>query len=135
MRMSTMFGRTLRETPADAELISHKLLLRAGMIRPLGTGIFTFMPLGWRVLYKIQAILRQEMDAIGAQELLLILLVILLLFGAKKIPEMAQGLGKGMREFRKAMKDTQDELTKPQPSTEEKKADSEEKKPGPEEKK
>ncbi len=64
------------------------------------------------------------LGGIGAQELLLILLVILLLFGAKKIPEIAQGLGKGMREFRKAMKETQDELTKPQPPTEEKKSDS-----------
>ncbi len=68
------------------------------------------------------------LGGIGAQELILILLVILLLFGAKKIPEMAQGLGKGMREFRKAMKETQDELTKPEPSAEEKKKESEEKK-------
>lgn len=52
------------------------------------------------------------LGGIGAQELILILLVILLLFGAKRIPEIAQGLGKGMREFRKAMKETQDELTK-----------------------
>ena len=68
------------------------------------------------------------LGGIGAQELILILLVILLLFGAKKIPEIAQGLGKGMREFRKAMKETQDEITKPQPPPEEKKSDSEEKK-------
>jgi sec-independent protein translocase protein TatA len=60
------------------------------------------------------------LGGIGAQELILILLVILLLFGAKKIPEMAQGLGKGMREFRKAMKETQDELTKPEPPAKEK---------------
>jgi sec-independent protein translocase protein TatA len=60
------------------------------------------------------------LGGIGAQELILILLVILLLFGAKKIPEMAQGLGKGMREFRKAMKETQDELTKPEPPAEKK---------------
>ena len=53
MRLSHLFGRTLRETPADAELISHKLLLRAGMIRPLGTGIYTYLPLGWRVARKI----------------------------------------------------------------------------------
>ncbi|MCK4223539.1 MAG: twin-arginine translocase TatA/TatE family subunit [candidate division Zixibacteria bacterium] len=68
------------------------------------------------------------LGGIGAQELILILLVILLLFGAKKIPEIAQGLGKGMREFRKAMKETQDELTKPEPPGEEKKSDPEEKK-------
>ncbi|KPK74314.1 MAG: preprotein translocase subunit TatA [candidate division Zixibacteria bacterium SM23_73] len=54
------------------------------------------------------------LGGIGAQELILIFLVILLLFGAKKIPEIAQGLGKGMKEFRKAMKETQDELTKPE---------------------
>ena len=68
------------------------------------------------------------LGGIGAQELILILLVILLLFGAKKIPEIAQGLGKGMREFRKAMRETQDELTKPEPPAEEKKSDSEGKK-------
>jgi prolyl-tRNA synthetase len=71
MRMSTLFGRTLRETPADTEMASHKLLLRAGMIRPLGTGIYTYMPLGCRVKRKIENILRQEMDGIGGQELLM----------------------------------------------------------------
>jgi sec-independent protein translocase protein TatA len=75
------------------------------------------------------------LGGIGAQELLLILLVILLLFGAKKIPEIAQGLGKGMREFRRAMKETQDELTKPPPSTDAKKPEPPEKKPDSEEKK
>lgn len=71
MRMSVLFGRTTRETPADAEMSSHQLLLRAGMIRPLGTGIYTYLPLGWRVMVKIETILRQEMDAIGVQELLM----------------------------------------------------------------
>jgi prolyl-tRNA synthetase len=71
MRMSKRFGRTLRETPADAEMISHQLLLRAGMIRPLGAGIYTYMPLGYRVVRKIEHILREEMDAIGGQELLM----------------------------------------------------------------
>ncbi len=69
MRMSHLFGRTVRETPADAELISHQLLLRAGMIRPLGAGIYTYLPLGWRVARKIMHIMRQEMDAIGGQEM------------------------------------------------------------------
>jgi prolyl-tRNA synthetase len=69
--MSKLFGRTLRETPADAEMVSHRLLLRAGMVRPLGTGIYTYMPLGWRVLHKIEQILREEMDAIGGQEMLM----------------------------------------------------------------
>jgi prolyl-tRNA synthetase len=71
MRMSTMFGHTLRETPADAEMASHKLLLRSGMIRPLGAGIYAYLPLGRRVMSKIEAILREEMDTIGAQELLM----------------------------------------------------------------
>jgi sec-independent protein translocase protein TatA len=66
------------------------------------------------------------LGGIGAQELILIFLVILLLFGARKIPEIAQGLGKGMKEFRKAMKETQDELTKPE--TPEKKTEDEIKK-------
>ena len=66
------------------------------------------------------------LGGIGAQELILIFLVILLLFGAKRIPEIAQGLGKGMKEFRKAMKETQDELTKPE--TAEKKTKDETKK-------
>ena len=73
------------------------------------------------------------LGGIGAQELLLIFLVILLLFGARRIPEIAQGLGKGMREFKKAMRDTQNELTKP--PAEEKKPDSAEQKPDSEEKK
>ena len=71
MRMSRLFGRTLREAPADAEMISHQLLLRAGMIRPLGAGIYSLMPLGWRVQFKIQEVMRREMDAMGAQELLM----------------------------------------------------------------
>ena len=69
MRMSNLFGRTLRETPAEADLISHQLLLRAAMIRPLASGIFTYMPLGWRVLRKIEQIMREEMDGIGCQEM------------------------------------------------------------------
>ncbi len=73
------------------------------------------------------------LGGIGAQELILIFLVILLLFGARKIPEIAQGLGKGMREFRKAMKETQDELTKTEIS--EKKTEDETKKSNTPEKK
>jgi sec-independent protein translocase protein TatA len=67
------------------------------------------------------------LGGIGAQELLLIFLVILLLFGAKRIPEIAHGLGKGMREFRKAMKEAQDEITKPE--IPEKKTEAETQKP------
>ena len=69
MRLSQAFGKTLREAPADAEMISHQLLIRANFIRPLGAGIYTYMPFGYRVLRKIWAILAQEMDAIGGQEM------------------------------------------------------------------
>ncbi len=69
MRMSHLFGRTLREAPADAEIPSHKLLVRAGFIRQLAAGIFTAMPLAKRSLTKIENIMREEMNAIGGQEL------------------------------------------------------------------
>lgn len=69
MRMSNLFGRTLRETPADAELPSHALLVRAGMIRVLAAGVYSYLPLGWRVIHNIEQIIREEMDAIGGQEL------------------------------------------------------------------
>src|SRR5690625_263979 len=68
LRMSNLFLRTLREDPSDAELDSHKLLIRAGYIRRTAPGIYTWLPLGLRVLRKIEAILRQEMEAAGAQE-------------------------------------------------------------------
>ena len=71
MRLSQAFGKTLREAPADAELASHQLLIRANFVRPTGAGIYTFMPLGFRVLRKIQTIMEQEMDAIGGQEMLM----------------------------------------------------------------
>ncbi|HKJ86082.1 MAG TPA: proline--tRNA ligase, partial [Spirochaetia bacterium] len=71
MRMSQLFGQTLREAPADVEVTSHKLLLRAGCIRQLGTGIFSYLPLGWRVVEKISAIIREEMRRIGGQEMLM----------------------------------------------------------------
>ncbi len=68
LRMSSLFLRTLREDPADAEIASHRLLVRAGYIRRVAPGIYTWLPLGLRVLGKIEAIVRAEMDAIGAQE-------------------------------------------------------------------
>jgi prolyl-tRNA synthetase len=71
MRMSQLFSQTLRETPAEAEVASHQLLLRAGYMRQLAAGVFTLLPLGLRVMNRIAAILRQEMEAIGAQELLM----------------------------------------------------------------
>jgi len=69
MRMSQLFGRTLREAPADAEIASHQWLVRAGFIRPLGAGIFSYLHLAQRTIMKIQAILREEMNAIGGQEI------------------------------------------------------------------
>lgn len=71
MRLSQMLFVTLREDPAEAEIPSHKLLLRAGYIRRIGSGIYAYLPLMWRVLRKISQIVREEMDATGAQECLL----------------------------------------------------------------
>ena len=70
MRMSSLFLRTLRENPADAEVPSHQLLVRAGYIRRVSPGIYTWLPLGLKVLRRVETIVREEMDAIGAQELL-----------------------------------------------------------------
>ena len=69
MKLSHLFGETLREAPADAEFISHQLLVRAGYIRQLGTGIFSYLPLARRVMDKIENIMREEIDAIGGQEI------------------------------------------------------------------
>jgi len=71
MRCSQLYFPTLKETPADAEVISHQLMLRAGMIRKLASGIYTWLPLGLRVLRKVETIVRQEMNRIGAQEILM----------------------------------------------------------------
>ena len=68
MRMSKMLLRTLREPPSEAELASHRLLLRAGLAAPLAAGLYCFTPLGWRVIRRIEAVIREEMDASGAQE-------------------------------------------------------------------
>ena len=71
MRVSQFFLSTLKEAPAEAELISHKLMLRAGLIRRLASGLYTWMPLGLRVLRKVEAIVREEMNKAGAIELLM----------------------------------------------------------------
>ncbi|MCU0543184.1 MAG: proline--tRNA ligase [Oscillatoriaceae cyanobacterium Prado104] len=71
MRLSQMLFVTLREDPAEAEIPSHKLLLRAGYIRRIGSGVYAYLPLMWRVLKKVSQIVREEMDATGAQECLL----------------------------------------------------------------
>ena len=68
MRMSRLFLRTLRDDPADAEVPSHKLLVRAGYVRRVAPGIYSWLPLGLKVLGKVEAIVREEMDAMGAQE-------------------------------------------------------------------
>lgn len=71
MRLSQMLFVTLRDDPADAEIPSHKLLLRAGYIRRIGSGVYAYLPLMWRVLQKVSQIVREEMNATGAQECLL----------------------------------------------------------------
>ncbi|MCQ2743276.1 MAG: proline--tRNA ligase [bacterium] len=69
--MSKLFVQTLREFPSDAEVVSHKLLVRAGFIRKLAMGVYNYLPLMWRVLKKVENIVREEMDSAGAQELLM----------------------------------------------------------------
>ncbi len=71
MRASNMYAPTLREVPAEAEIISHQLMMRSGMLRKVASGVYTYMPLAWRTMKKIMEIIRQEMDAAGGQELLL----------------------------------------------------------------
>ncbi|WP_286865012.1 proline--tRNA ligase, partial [Herbaspirillum sp. UBA812] len=71
MRASRFFISTLKEAPSDAEIVSHKLMMRAGMIKRLGAGIYTYMPMGLRVIRKVEAIVREEMNRAGAVELLM----------------------------------------------------------------
>jgi prolyl-tRNA synthetase len=71
MRASRFFISTLKEAPSDAEIVSHKLMMRAGMIKRLGSGIYTYMPLGLRVIRKVEAIIREEMNKAGGIELLM----------------------------------------------------------------
>ena len=68
MRMSRLLAPTLREDPTEAEIVSHKLMLRAGLIRKLTSGVYSFLPLGWRIIRKIEQIVREEMDRSGALE-------------------------------------------------------------------
>jgi prolyl-tRNA synthetase len=69
MRVSQLFTKTLRETPAEADTVSHQLLLRSGMIHQVATGVYAYLPLGWRALRKLEQIVREEFDRIGSQEL------------------------------------------------------------------
>ena len=71
MKASQFFISTLKEAPADAEIVSHKLMMRAGMIKKLGAGLYTYMPVGLRVIRKVEQIVREEMNAAGAVEVLM----------------------------------------------------------------
>ncbi|MHB8157736.1 MAG: proline--tRNA ligase, partial [Desulfocucumaceae bacterium] len=71
MRVSELLLPTLRETPAEAEVVSHQLMVRAGLIRKAAAGVYTLLPLAWRVVKKIEAIVREEMDREGGQEIMM----------------------------------------------------------------
>ena len=75
MKMSKLYAPTLKEDPAEAELASHRLLLRAGMIRKEAAGLYTYLPLAWRAIRKIEDIVRDEMDSHDAQELMMPIMV------------------------------------------------------------
>jgi len=101
-RASVLYLPTLRDAPADAEAVSHRLLVRAGFIRQLGAGLWTFAPLGWRVHRKIEQIIREEMDAIGAQEWLAPVLTPAELWeatGRENIPEIFRLSDRAGRRF------------------------------------
>ena len=71
MRMSRLFGKTLRNAPAEAESANHKLMLRAGLVQQLAAGIYSYLPIGWRVMRKIEQVIREEMDRAGGQEVVM----------------------------------------------------------------
>ena len=71
MRMSGLFGKTLRNAPAEAETANHQLMLRAGLVQQLAAGIYSYLPIGWRVMRKIEQVIREEMDRAGGQEVLM----------------------------------------------------------------
>jgi prolyl-tRNA synthetase len=101
-RASQLFLPTLRDAPTDAESISHKLLVRGGFIRQVSAGVWTFLPIGWRVHEKIVQIIREEMDAIGAQEMLMPVLTPAELWkatGRYDIPEVFKLRDRNDREF------------------------------------
>jgi prolyl-tRNA synthetase len=101
-RASQLFLPTLREDPADAEAVSHRLLVRGGFIRQVSAGIWTYMPLGWRVHRKVEQVIREEMDAIGGQEMLMPVLTPAELWqetGRYSIPELFKLNDRAGREF------------------------------------
>jgi prolyl-tRNA synthetase len=102
VRASQRFIPTLRDAPADADAVSHKLLVRAGFIRQVSAGLWTFTPLGWRTHRKVEEIIREEMDAIGAQEWLAPVLTPAELWeatGRDKIPEIFHVRDRADREY------------------------------------
>ena len=102
VRASQLFLPTLREAPADADAVSHKLLVRGGFIRQVGAGLFSFLPLGWRVHQKVVQIIREEIDAIGGQEMLCPVLTPAELWktsGRYEIPEVFKLEDRAGREF------------------------------------
>src|SRR5215468_5652443 len=102
VRASELFLPTLREAPAEAEALSHKLLVRGGFIRQVSAGLWTFMPLGWRVHQKVVQIIREEMDAIGGQEMLMPVLTPYELWqqsGRDAIPEIFRLQDRNGREY------------------------------------
>jgi prolyl-tRNA synthetase len=101
-RASQLFLPTLRDDPADAEAVSHKLLVRGGFIRQVSAGIWTYLPLGWRVHRKVEQIIREEMNAIGGQEMLMPLLTPAELWeksGRIRIPELFKLKDRAGRDF------------------------------------
>jgi prolyl-tRNA synthetase len=101
-KAAQLFLPTLREDPADAEAISHKLLVRGGFVRQVGAGLWTYLPLGWRIHRKVEQIIREEMDAIGAQEFLCPLLTPIELWeatGRDRIPELFHVTDRNRRRF------------------------------------
>src|SRR5207247_1742666 len=101
-RATQLFSPTLRDDPADAGAVSHRLLVRGGFIRQVSAGLWSFLPLGWRVHEKIVQIIREEMDAIGAQEMLMPVLTPAELWqatGRYEIPELFKLRDRNDREF------------------------------------
>ncbi len=101
-RASKLFLPTLRDDPADAEAASHKLLVRGGFIRQVSAGVWTYLPLGWRVHQKVVQIVREEMNAIGGQEMLMPVLTPAELWersGRIRIPEVFKLKDRAGREF------------------------------------
>ena len=102
MRATQLFFPTLREVPRDAELTSHQLLLRGGFIRNLAAGVYSYLPLGWRVHEKIAQIVREETDAFGGQEVHMPVLVpkeLLDETGRSKVPVLFALKDKNQRDF------------------------------------